>query len=410
MAAAALCCMMTVVMSLSSCTDAEDNPSVPSDLQLVLAPDAKTDVVLDDVICGSGEFTLKFVPSVTTEEITVDDFSFEIDEDPIEVGGSCEIPGEPLGTELKLKHVDFYDGIWWAYFTYYAPAFTAALKSTVNVMFRGTQVATVNVTYNKPYEVEINTLDGYLYPGQTYTATLFDYSTDQPFEGLWFLGQSSFTVNLVEPFDFHKKDYSIEDYDVVIPEDFPFSDAEKEQGFATIALGVLADGGMTSTLFHVKYQEPLKAVATSWDYYFFVEPLEDYEDDVVNLVDTYIISPNNNNVPEESDCMFQFVDNIATKNIINLLPAEGTISLKTILKDEYPPKDSYTIGYHYKLVIQSKSADDEVVDTKTFEANTAVTTPAEYLNSEYPQSLDFKYNIDKDGRISIESSDWHKIK
>ena len=278
-------------------------------------------------------------------------------------------------------------------------------------MFRGTQVATVNVTYDKPYEVEIKTRDGYLYPGQTYTATLLDYSTDQPFEGLWFLNQSSFSENFVEPFDFHTKDYSLDGYDVVIPEDFPFSDAEKEQGFATIALGAMAeDGSMVTTLFHVKYQEPLKAVATSWDYYFYVEPLEEYEDNVVNLVDTYIISPNNNNLPEETNCMFQFVDNVAAKNIIYLLPAEGTISLKTILKDEYPPKDDYTIGYHYKLVIQSKSADDEVVDTKTLEANTAVTTPAEYLNSEYPQSCDFKYYIDKDGRISIESSDWHKIK
>ena len=67
MAAAALCCMMTVVMSLSSCTVVEDNPSVPSDLKLVLASDTKTDVVLDDIIYGMGNFTLKFVPSVTTE-------------------------------------------------------------------------------------------------------------------------------------------------------------------------------------------------------------------------------------------------------------------------------------------------------------------------------------------------------
>jgi hypothetical protein len=273
-------------------------------------------------------------------------------------------------------------------------------------------VATVNVSFQKPYEVMIDTRDGYLYPGETYTTSLFDYSTDQFYEDMWFLGISAFSVNGVTPFDFHRNDYDFGDgdYDIVIPEDFPFSDAEKEQGFATIALSGQADGGEAVTLFRVRYQETPKAVATSWNYSFTVEPLEEYDDDIVNLVNTYIISPNNLNTPTEHDCLFKYTDFMMTKNTLTMFPAEGTMSLKLTLQDEYPAKDKYTVGYHYEIVIQSLSADGEVVDTWTRDADTALTTSAENLEKEYPQSLDFNYYIDKDGRISVEERGWQHIK
>lgn len=412
MAAAALCCMMTASLSFTSCSDVEDNPTPPTELQLALAPDAVTDVKLKNIMFGQGTFSLKFIPNFTTEEITVDDFSFEVDEEPLEYGSSYSIPGESMGTELKLRKVEYYEGIWWTDFTYYAPADVVRLIATVKVMFRGTLVATVNVNYDKPHDVMIDTRDGYLYPGNTYTAYLFDYSTDQPVEDDWFMGISAFSVNGVAPFDFHRKDYDFGegDYDIVIPENFPFSDEEKEQGFATIALSGLGNGGEATTLFRVRYQEPLKAVATSWKYSFSVEPLEEYEDDIMNLVNTYIISPTNQNNPNETDCHFKYTDFMMTKNTLTMFPAEGTMSLKLTLQDEYPAKDSYSVGYRYNLVIQSLSADGEVVDTWSQEAKTEITTGAELLEKSYPQSLDFDYYIDKDGRISVKDKGWHHIK
>lgn len=407
-AAAAFCCMMTANLSLTSCSDVEDNPTPPTELQLALAPDCETNVILKDIMFGQGTFSLKFIANDPTAEITVDDFTFEVEEEPIEIGSSHSLPGDDWDTELKLRKVEYFDGIWWTDFTYYAPANTAGLSAVVKVMFRGTQVATVNVSYNKPYEVAIDTRDGYLYPGETYTAYLLDYATNKPYEGLWFLAISAFSVNGVYPVDFHTKDYDLGegDYDIVIPEDFPFSDEEKEQGYATIALS----GKNVVTLFRVRYQEPLKAVATSWNYSFSVEPLEEYEDDNLNLVDTYIISPTNQNNPDETNCHFEYTDFMMTKNTLTMFPAEGTISLKLTLKDQYPAKDSYSLGYKYKLIIQSLSADGEVVDTWSQEAKTEITIGSYNLENKFPRSLDFNYYIDKVGRVSVETKDWRRIK
>lgn len=254
MAAAAFCCM-TMTVTMTSCTsDIEDNPSIPAELQLTLAPDAVTDVapINDFIDFRCFNFALNFIAN-TTEEISTGDFSFEVDDESIETAGLYGIPGEDQNTKLLLDQVHFTGGFWWAVFTCYYPSNAVRMAAVVKVMFRGKQVAIVNIKYEKPYEIQIKTLDGYLYPGETYTATLFDYGTGNSYDGFWLLSPVSLYADGV---DTHSNDYEGEDHTIVIPEDFPFNDAEKEQGFATIALGGLAeDGEEIITFFRVKYQE-----------------------------------------------------------------------------------------------------------------------------------------------------------
>lgn len=127
-------------------------------------------------------------------------------------------------------------------------------------------------------------------------------------------------------------------------------------------------------------------------------------DDQQDLLKTTMTVPNYDGKSNQKE-FSAFVENLNIKPALPFtnLPEECVITInESLLPDaDLTQKEKYSVGLHYKLTVTSMSANDNVVDYRELEEDTKMTINAENLNKVYPQTTTLKFNVDKNGKISI---------
>ena len=148
---------------------------------------------------------------------------------------------------------------------------------------------------------------------------------------------------------------------------------------------------------------PVGGKTIKYNYKLTVKSATD-ADDQQDIVKTIATTPNYDGKMADEE-FSEFVEDLTIKPVLpfTTVPGSNTITInETIRTDaDLTQKTEYNLGLYIKLEVTSTDENDGVIDYKEYENDTKVLIKTENLNNVYPQATTLKFDVDKNGKITI---------